>query len=69
MRKFHRGVEFDVHQNDDGRWEYIVYPKIGRCTRFLGIVDGDEEHATVAAKLEIDERLFGGSDVGHSGGD
>jgi hypothetical protein len=30
-------IEFDVHQNDDGKWEYVVYPKIERGTRFRPI--------------------------------
>jgi hypothetical protein len=61
VRKMHRNIEFDVHQNDDGRWEYIVYPKIERGTRFAGTVDGDEVEATRTARAEIDVRLGGSS--------
>jgi hypothetical protein len=68
MRKIHRSIEFDLHQLDSGQWEYIVYPKIERGTRFAGQVEGGESEATAAAKTEIDARL-GGADTGQSGGD
>ena len=49
--------EFDVHRLDDKRWEWVAYPKMGEGVRFSGTVEGDEEKATTAAKVEIDARL------------
>jgi hypothetical protein len=57
MRKKHRNIEFDVHRLDDKRWEWVAYPKMGEGVRFSGTVEGDEEKATAAAKVEIDARL------------
>lgn len=54
MRKKHRDIEFDVHRLDDNRWEWVVYPKMGKGVRFSGMVEGDEEKATATAKAEID---------------
>jgi hypothetical protein len=53
MKKTHRNVEFDVHRLDNGRWEWIAYPKRGEGGRFAGLED-DEDKATVAARTSID---------------
>lgn len=57
MKKTHRNVEFDVHRLDDGRWEWIAYPKIGEGDRFAGALEDDEEKAMAAARAAIDARL------------
>jgi hypothetical protein len=59
VRRIHRSVEFDVHQTDDGRWEYIIYPKIERGMRFAGTVEGGESEAIRTARADIDARLGG----------
>jgi hypothetical protein len=57
MKKSHRNVEFDVHRLEDGRWEWIAYPKLGEGERFAGPLEADEETATAAARAAIDARL------------
>jgi hypothetical protein len=52
----HRGVTYDVHRLDDGRWEWVVYPKVGEGGRFAGLED-DEGKAFAAAKTGIDQWL------------
>jgi hypothetical protein len=54
MRKTHRNVEFDVHRLEDGRWEWIAYPKLGEGDRFTGPFEADEETATAVAIAAID---------------
>jgi hypothetical protein len=65
MKKTHRSVEFDVHRLDDGRWEWIAYPKLGEGVRFAGALEDDEEKATAAAIAAIDTQ-FGSSDTAGS---
>jgi len=62
MKKTHRNVEFDVHRLDDGRWEWIAYPKLGEGERFAGALEADEEKATGAAMAAIDVMLGPQSD-------
>jgi hypothetical protein len=53
MKHDHRSIAYDVHRLDDGRWEWVVYPKIGEGVRFAGLED-DEGKAIAAAKAGID---------------
>jgi hypothetical protein len=51
-----RDVAFDVHQQTDERWEWIVYPKAEKGTRFSG-ASPTEAEAKKAACQGIDEWL------------
>jgi hypothetical protein len=53
----YRGVEFGIHHDDDGDWEWTYYPKIGLGIRTRGKVKGTREVAIAACKLAIDEWL------------
>jgi hypothetical protein len=66
MKKTHRNVEFDVHRLEDGRWEWIAYPKLGEGDHFTGVLEDDEEKATAAARAAIDARLVSVSEQGES---
>jgi hypothetical protein len=57
MRKIYRGIEYDVHRLDDGRWEYHVFPKAGEGVHWGDKVDGDEFAANRRATSEIDLHL------------
>jgi hypothetical protein len=56
MKFEHRDVTFDVHQLTGEEWEWIVYPKIEKGTRFSG-VSPTEAEAKKAARQGIDEWL------------
>ncbi|WP_445490254.1 hypothetical protein [Rhodopseudomonas sp. RCAM05734] len=56
MKFEHRDVTFDVHQQTDKKWEWIVYPKAEKGTRFSG-TSPTEAEANKAACKGIDERL------------
>jgi hypothetical protein len=53
----YRGVEFGIHHDDDGDWEWTYYPTIGLGIRTRGKVKGTREAAIAACKLAIDEWL------------
>jgi hypothetical protein len=57
MRRFYRDIEYDVHQLDDGRWEYHVFPKAGEGVHWGSTVDGDDVAAITRAKMAIDLHL------------
>jgi hypothetical protein len=54
-RRTHRNIVFEVHRLDDNHWEWVVYPGL----KFAGVVEGGEEQAAAAARVEIDV-WFGG---------
>jgi hypothetical protein len=55
--KPYRGIEFGVHDNGDGTWQWAYYPKIGQGTADRGQAKGDRAVAIRAAKAAIDKWL------------
>jgi hypothetical protein len=53
----YRGVEYGIHDEGQGLWQWAYYPKIGEGVATRGQVKGDRETATAACKAAIDEWL------------
>ncbi len=56
MRKKYRGVEYDVHRSDNGRWQWTVYPDRREGIPFGDLVENEVE-AQAACRAEIDAGL------------
>jgi hypothetical protein len=53
----HRDIEFGVHDNGYGTWQWAYYPKIGEGFATRGKVNGNRANAIAACKVAIDEWL------------
>ena len=53
----YRGIEFDVHDEGQGVWQWAYYPKVGGGVAKRGQVKGNRETAIAACKAAIDEWL------------
>lgn len=56
MRKSYRGVEYDIHRLDDGRWAWDVYPPAREGVPFGDLAE-DEAKATALCRTAIDTGL------------
>jgi hypothetical protein len=53
----HRNVEFCVHDNEDGAYQWAYFPKIGEGVVTRGQITGNRAEAIAACKRAIDEWL------------
>jgi hypothetical protein len=56
-RMKYRGVEFDIHQIAEKRWNWHIYPRMQISIHISDVVSGDEDAAIAKCHSVIDERL------------
>ena len=53
----YRGIEYGVHNEGEGLWQWAYYPKLGTGVVERGQVKGTGEMAITACKAAIDQWL------------
>ena len=56
-RMKYRGVEFDIHQIAEKRWNWHIYPRMQICIHISDVVSGEEDAAIAKCHSVIDVRL------------
>lgn len=53
----YRGIEYGVHEGENGVWRWNYYPKVERGSKGSGTIKGTREEAIAACKAAIDQWL------------
>jgi hypothetical protein len=53
----YRGIEYGVHEEENGTWRWNYYPKVEHGPKGSGTIKGTREEAIAACKAAIDQWL------------
>jgi hypothetical protein len=53
----YRGIEYGVHEEESGVWQWNYYPKVEHGPKGSGTIRGTQEEAIAACRAAIDQWL------------